>query len=301
MDAGRPTYESKSHQLLTLAALLVGKNAIFKFPCLLFAYGGVPFFFAYTIFTVSVVIPIMHLENTLGQFSGSGNLGIFDTSPVFRVASPFLPLPFFTTGWFVRGKECSSNVFLTNLMDASCRPGLHVRVHSRAACLSTLRVDYQASYYAAEQQLDSHADVHQQFFIRVPSTCELCLNRTRVLRINSAARDVNSIHPEMAVTTAVLWLTTYGLIRNGVHKNRYIMYAIVAFSTLSLLVLVGTSLTLVGSDLGIWLLLRCPISSFFNYKLWRDALMLSVSHMGIFGSAFLNVVRFNTFKNNLKW
>lgn len=36
----RQVYENKTQQLLTFAVLLVGKNTIFKFPYLLFVYGG---------------------------------------------------------------------------------------------------------------------------------------------------------------------------------------------------------------------------------------------------------------------
>ncbi|CAN7991076.1 unnamed protein product [Ixodes pacificus] len=326
MDAGRPSYEVKTHQLLTLAALLVGKNAIFKLPYLLFAYGAVPFFFAYTTFTVSVVIPIMHLENTLGQFSGSGNLGIFDASPVLRGMGYTMTF-YFTLGMVVFCTECSySTVFLVNWFQnpfpwADCdqdwmtdKESCYVQTSDMILC-KTEREHIVGQYenYGALEGIPV-SDGIVTVFVPEPEYANMtqlnCIGgsvsatkfffEARVLRISTETGDASSVHPEMTVTTAVLWLITYGITRNGVHKSKHIIYAIVAFSTLSLILLVGVSLTLDGSKLGLLLLLRNRTSSFYDYKLWRDALKMSVGHIGILGSAFLNVVRFNTFKNNLK-
>ncbi|KAH9367998.1 hypothetical protein HPB48_010103 [Haemaphysalis longicornis] len=110
--AVRPRYDNLTQQLLTFAVVVAGKNAIFKFPRLLLLY--VPFLFAYVTFTVSAVIPIMHLESTLSQFSGSGNIGIFDTVPAMRGLGYTMSF-YFTLGLIVFSTECSySTVFLAN-------------------------------------------------------------------------------------------------------------------------------------------------------------------------------------------
>ncbi|XP_040068859.1 creatine transporter-like [Ixodes scapularis] len=278
MDAGRPSYGVKTHQLLTLTALLVGKNAIFKLPYLLFAYGAGMGYTMTFYFTLGMVVFCTECSY----------------STVFLVNWFQNPLPWADCDqdWMPDKESCYVQTSDMTFMVEVTAPVYE----SRNSAKLTLIYKYARPKLA----FGGLATSRDYAICSAQPGCELSVDRTRVLRISTETGDASSVHPEMTVTTAVLWLITYGLTRNGVHKNKHIIYAIVAFSTLSLILLVGVALTLEGSKLGLLLLLRSRTSSFYDYKLWRDALKMCVGHIGILGSAFLNVVRFNTFKNNLK-
>ncbi|XP_077522931.1 sodium-dependent proline transporter-like [Amblyomma americanum] len=319
--ADRPVFATHSQQLLTFAAVLVGKNSIFTLPSLLYRYGGVPFFIAYATVTVSLVIPVMQLETTLSQFSGAGCIGIFDTVPGMRGLG-YTMCFYFALGLVTFTTECAySSVFLVNWLHSPV-PWQH--------CGHSWSTD---SCFAPQKNMVLCSSLHRRILEQYRDSRETqgvpvtdgtttvfvpeadynkfnvvnCVNGStsavqlffdsKVLRLSTDGND--AVHPEMTITTAALWLIVFAVIRNGLHNAKYAMYTITAVSGIILTLMFTNSLALKHSDHGVGLLLQRPLWGLLNYELWRDALKLAISNIGFFSGGFLNVTRFNPFKSDI--
>ncbi|XP_065288066.1 sodium- and chloride-dependent glycine transporter 1-like [Dermacentor albipictus] len=120
---------------------------------------------------------------------------------------------------------------------------------------------------------------------------------SRVLRLSMDGRDV--IDPEIAITMAVLWLLVFAATRNGLQNAEYAVYVIASLTITTLTLMLVNSLALKCSDRGINILVRAPLSGVISYELWRDALKVAISNIGIFSGGFLSTARFNIFKTKI--
>ncbi|KAH6926770.1 hypothetical protein HPB50_022155 [Hyalomma asiaticum] len=322
MNAGdRRRYQSHTQQLFTFAAVIASKNGIFTLPRLLFIHGGAPFVIAYTTLTVSVVIPVMQLESVLGQFTGAGNIGIFDTVPGMRGLGYTMTF-YFTLGMAIFVTECSySTVFLSSLMrsplpwsdcsHASPSDSCYVPKRKMVLCSSVQEHMLQRYQHSREMQGMPVTDGATTVFVpeSVYNNFSVvdCVNGTqsatrlffdsRVLRISPDSSDL--VHPEIAITMAVLWLAVFVATRNGLQNAGYAVYAVASLTITTLVLMLVNSLALKHSDRGVDLLVKAPLSGVISYEVWRDALKVSISNIGIFGGGFLSVARFNIFKTKI--
>ncbi|XP_064481382.1 sodium- and chloride-dependent glycine transporter 2-like [Ornithodoros turicata] len=326
MEAERPAYDSKAHQFVSIAVLLIGKNTAFKFSRFLIIHGGVPFLLAYTVFMISVMIPIMHLENMLGQFCGLGNLGIFDTVPVFRGLGYTITY-YFTIVLVILVTESSYealflvNVFRDPLPWYSC---IEPWVSDADACYVQSK-DKELCSALQNQLLQKYVDQGYQQGIPVTdgtdtafvikdlydnASVEPCVNGSvssvhlYVLRharyMDASMRDVDIFNSNLALTTAVMWLIVFLISRDGISKAKHAMYIIGAIQLAAMSMMLVRLYTLWSGRLALRLLFGKKIKALVNPTMWRDALKLSVSNIGIYGGSFLNVVRYNAFRNDFR-
>ncbi|KAH8027100.1 hypothetical protein HPB51_002254 [Rhipicephalus microplus] len=294
-------YQSFTQQFLTFAAVIAGKNGIFTLPRLLFIHGGAPFVIAYTTLTVSVVIPVMQLESVLGQFTGAGNIGIFDTVPGMRGLGYTMTFCF-TLGMAIFVTECSyATVFLSSLMrsplpwsDCShARPSDSCYAPKRKMVLCSSVQEHILQRYRHSRDTQGMPVTDGTTTVLVPESIYNnfsvgdCINGTesstrlffdsRVLRFPADGSDL--FHPEIAIAMAVLWLTVFAATRNGLQNAGYAVYVIASLTITTLTLMLVNSLALKHSDRGVDLLLRAPLSGVISYKLWRDALRMSISNI----------------------
>ncbi|XP_065288068.1 sodium-dependent proline transporter-like [Dermacentor albipictus] len=316
--ADRRRYQSHTQQFLTFAAVIASKNGIFTLPRLLFIHGGAPFVIAYTTLTVSVVIPVMQLESMLGQFMGAGNIGIFDTVPGLRGLGHTMTF-YFTLGMTIFVTECSySTVFLAGLFRstlpwADCshyRPSDSCYDLQRRMALCSSVQERIVQRYRHSHETQGMPVTNGTTTVLVPESAynfSDCVNGThsatrlffdsRALRLSTDGR--SAIHPEIAITMAVLWLLVFTATRNGLQNAEYAVYVIATLTITTLTLMLMNSLALKCSDHGINILVRAPLSGVISYELWRDALKVAISNIGIFSGGFLCTARFNIFKTNI--
>ncbi|XP_054929048.1 sodium-dependent proline transporter-like [Dermacentor andersoni] len=314
----RRRYQSRTQQFLTFAAVIASKNGIFTLPRLLFIHGGAPFVIAYTTLTVSVVIPVMQLESVLGQFTGAGNIGIFDTVPGMRGLGHTMTF-YFTLGMTMFVTECSySTVFLASLFRstlpwADCshyRPSDSCYELQRKMALCSSVQEHLVQRYRHSHETQGMPVTNGTTTVLVPESAynfNDCVNGTqsathlffdsKVLRLSTDGRDV--IHPEIAIAMAGLWLLVFAATRNGLQNAEYAVYVIASLTITTLTLMLVNSLALKCSDRGINLLVRAPLSGVVSYELWRDALKVAISNIGIFSGGFLSTARFNIFKTKI--
>ncbi|KAH7941261.1 hypothetical protein HPB49_011439 [Dermacentor silvarum] len=319
--ADRRRYQSRTQQFLTFAAVIASKNGIFTLPRLLFIHGGAPFVIAYTTLTVSVAIPVMQLESVLGQFTGAGNIGIFDTVPGMRGLGHTMTF-YFTLGMTIFVTECSySTVFLASLFRstlpwADCshfRPSDSCYVPMRKMVLCSSVQEHIMQRYPHSRETQGRPVTNGSTTLLVPESVYSnfsavgCDNGTqsatrlffdsRVLRLSADGHDV--VHPEIAIAMAALWLLVFAATRNGLQNAEYAVYVIASLTITTLILMLVNSLALKYSDRGMNLLVRAPLSGVVSYELWRDALKVTISNIGIFSGGFLSVARFNIFKTKI--
>ncbi|KAL3224313.1 hypothetical protein MRX96_026639 [Rhipicephalus microplus] len=257
----------------------------------------------------------------LVQFTGAGNIGIFDTVPGMRGLGYTMTFCF-TLGMAIFVTECSyATVFLSSLMrsplpwsDCShARPSDSCYVPKRKMVLCSSVQEHILQRYRHSRDTQGMPVTDGTTTVLVPESVYNnfsvgdCINGTesstrlffdsRVLRFPADGSDL--FHPEIAIAMAVLWLTVFAATRNGLQNAGYAVYVIASLTITTLTLMLVNSLALKHSDRGVDLLLRAPLSGVISYKLWRDALRMSISNIGIFSGGFLSTARFNMFKTNI--
>lgn len=77
-DSTRETFSSNFGLLMTMIGVAVGLGNIWRFPYMVGLYGGASFVLFYLLMVVTIGIPAMMTEWTLGRYSQRGTLGAFE-------------------------------------------------------------------------------------------------------------------------------------------------------------------------------------------------------------------------------
>ncbi|KAH7941409.1 hypothetical protein HPB49_013388 [Dermacentor silvarum] len=256
-----------------------------------------PFVIAYTTLTVSVAIPVMQLESVLGQFTGAGNIGIFDTVPGMRGLGHTM------TFYFTLGMTIFSLPALGLVLRAHEENGaLQQRAGTHNAALPALARGRRGGRSRTARPRCSSPSPSTATSARSAATTvrrALLVSSfdSRVLRLSADGHDV--VHPEIAIAMAALWLLVFAATKNGLQNAEYAVYVIASLTITTLILMLVNSLALKYSDRGMNLLVRAPLSGVVSYELWRDALKVTISNIGIFSGGFLSVARFNIFKTKI--
>ncbi|KAL7526733.1 hypothetical protein ACHAXR_001626, partial [Thalassiosira sp. AJA248-18] len=76
-EVGRERWSSRAAFYFAAVGSAVGFGNVWRFPSLVYTYGGGAFFIPYVLALVLIGIPILVLEIALGQFYETGDVGVF--------------------------------------------------------------------------------------------------------------------------------------------------------------------------------------------------------------------------------
>lgn len=110
-STGRAAWSGKLAFVLSAAASAVGLGAMWRFPYLAAKYGGGAFLITYFVFTFTIGIALLLLENALGRKTGQSSIGAFRAFGkkymfigVIMSAVPFIIGPYYNVigGWVTK-------------------------------------------------------------------------------------------------------------------------------------------------------------------------------------------------------
>ncbi|MPC18483.1 Sodium- and chloride-dependent neutral and basic amino acid transporter B(0+) [Portunus trituberculatus] len=80
----RGNWASSKDYFLSLAGYAVGLGNMWRFPYLCYRNGGGAFLIPYLVMVSLVGLPLFFLESSVGQFTSSGLLTLYNVAPMFR-------------------------------------------------------------------------------------------------------------------------------------------------------------------------------------------------------------------------
>ena len=102
---GKQTFSSSFTTVLTMIGVAVGLGNVWRFPYMMGEYGGSAFLIVYLLFTVTLAIPAMTAEWTLGRETGKGPIGALSSvfGPVWgkRVGSLLVFTMIVSTSYYI--------------------------------------------------------------------------------------------------------------------------------------------------------------------------------------------------------
>ncbi|KAK6036825.1 Sodium:neurotransmitter symporter family protein [Cooperia oncophora] len=80
----RGNWSTKTDYMLAAVGFTFGIGNLWRFPFLIFQYGGVAFFIPYLIVLVLAALPMFFMEIVLGQFSSLAAISVWNVVPLFK-------------------------------------------------------------------------------------------------------------------------------------------------------------------------------------------------------------------------
>ncbi|CAF0827654.1 unnamed protein product [Rotaria sp. Silwood1] len=272
---------------LTLVAFAVGLGNVWRFPYLCFKNGGGAFLIPYTLMLIFIGAPVFYLELTLGQFTSTGPLAVWNVNPLLRgigyasmatncfwglyymvliaycfyylIASFQLIVPWSTCDNWWNTLLCTDKRMLANL--------------SRIDLLSMKNMTSSPS---------------EEYFYR------------RVLQISSGVENTNGIVIELVVALAVAWLICFLALSKGVQSLGKVAYFTALFPYVMLTVLIIRGATLSGAIEGIKFYMgTVNFSVLKNPSVWKDACTQVFYALSCCSGGLIAMASFNDFNNNI--
>ncbi|XP_060079466.1 sodium- and chloride-dependent glycine transporter 2-like, partial [Ylistrum balloti] len=78
------TWDNRVEYILSLSGYTTGSSDFWRFPYLIWRYGGGTFILAYIFSAAVVAVPVYYLEVTVAQFSGRGMFDVWEISPIMK-------------------------------------------------------------------------------------------------------------------------------------------------------------------------------------------------------------------------
>ncbi|XP_049520441.1 sodium- and chloride-dependent glycine transporter 2-like [Dermacentor silvarum] len=109
---------------------------------------------------------------------------------------------------------------------------------------------------------------------------------------------LSEIRAEPILSLAAIWMVVFALAHHGFTTVKRTMYVMVFVHVCTTFLLLVRGVTLPGAMSGLGMLLYSDWSYAVNLEMWSNALYVSLESVGVTGSIYLGIVRFNNFKND---
>lgn len=315
----RRSYQDRTHKLVTLFIMTAGSAKATEFPTMFIVYGGVPFLVAYLTFLATIAMPIMHLESSLGQFSGGGNRGIFSSVPLFiglgytmtlyatlHIIGDSVPLSdhlaclfssLFESPW----AECNPAWVPDNRSCYISRPGTTLCRVTRSRLVET----YKDQSYDRGLPLgnsDGTVLIPSRTYRNEANGCATGLYNSvqnyYMSRQGSLSGDLHGyIEADPLLSIAAVWMLVFAVAHKGFIQAKRFLYVMIWVYLVTMTMLLLRGITLSGAMGGLSMFLYTDWGSIVNLEMWFNALYISLESVGVTGSIYLGIVRFNNFKD----
>ncbi|XP_077532615.1 sodium- and chloride-dependent glycine transporter 1-like [Haemaphysalis longicornis] len=266
---------------------------------------------------------MLRLESNLAQFAGDGNRGIFSTVPLFigvgysmtvyavthAVAdmvplSDSLALLLLWTKTFDWHRDCPGGWMSQN---SSCYA---IKRGSTPCKLARSQVTSGSQHVARSEGLPVASGsrvslVHPSAYTVVAQNCIPDLQTSVPPYDFRRERDWVPSSYELRRTApmyvvAGVWLMVFAIAHRGFFRIKKFFYTMVILHVVSAVMLLFRAATLTGALRGLRILTHSDWSSAGNLEMWSHALYISLESVGISGTIYLALERFNHFKNQFK-
>jgi len=314
----RPQYSSKAELLLSLVGYAVGLGNIWRFPYLVFTYGGGPFLIPYFLCLAVLGLPLFILEMGLGQIYRQGTLGIWEKMglPRFRGVGAAATMGSFVVGLYYNvilawtiyylgrtifaipsgilpwsdqaaGFVCPETVLFPKA-DIADNSDL---VHPTTGLFNPA---YQEDFWCPATGIPSAASIEEipAGFVMRRATPTWCPARaaaefwsSQALQQSSGLDDLGGFNYGMLVSFAIAWILVYFCVYRGVQSSGKVVYVTATLPYVILAIFFVRAITLQNAIAGVAFYLMPDISKLYTGEVWMRAANQIFYSLGVgFGS-----------------
>ncbi|KAM7304597.1 hypothetical protein ISCGN_014497 [Ixodes scapularis] len=107
----------------------------------------------------------------------------------------------------------------------------------------------------------------------------------------------SQIQAQPLISLAAVWMLVFALAHRGFNKIKRFFYLMTVLYLVTTAMLLMRGFMLTGAMEGLAMFLYTDWSSMINLEMWSNALYVSLESVGVTGTLYLGIVRFNHFKN----
>lgn len=284
----RGNWASSKDYILSLAGYAVGLGNIWRFPYLCFRNGGGAFLIPYLVMVSLVGVPLFFLESSLGQFTSSGFLTLYNVAPMFRgVGYAKMLVNLLASGYYgmVVGYPL---IFFVHSFSASLPWASCDNYWNTALCITPgegedSRLSINSSAFFADNNRVFSAD---EFF------------HHKVLSISNGIEEPGRLLWPLVLASFVVWAVTFLSIFKGIKILGKVVWFTATFPLVMLVVLFVRGVTLPGAGDGILYYIVPDFYQLSQPRVWCDAAVQVFFSLGTGWGTVTTMSSFSRFKNN---
>ncbi|CAJ0579190.1 unnamed protein product, partial [Mesorhabditis spiculigera] len=299
----RGNWTNKSDYLLSVVGFVFGLGNVWRFPFLMFSYGGLAFLVPYFVALVIAAMPMIFVESVLGQFSSLSAIAVWKVVPLFKgigvtmiMICALLAIYFnLVTAWslFYLFNSISFSLPWSNC--ANSWSGLNCTLGSRATCIEMngtilangtclLTIDN-------ETQLIGLKDGNE-----IPS---LRYFHDEVLMLSSSFDEFGTLNWYLGICVLISWIGAFLCLFQGVKSSGKVSYVMVLLPFIIMCVLFARLLSLGGSLDGVLHFFKPDWSVLTGFTVWGQAGVHVFYSVSCCTGGLITLSSYNRFHNNL--
>eukprot|EP00088_Acartia_fossae_P026331 TRINITY_DN27144_c1_g1_i9.p1 TRINITY_DN27144_c1_g1~~TRINITY_DN27144_c1_g1_i9.p1 ORF type:complete len:677 (-),score=225.64 TRINITY_DN27144_c1_g1_i9:321-2351(-) len=286
----RQTWDNPIEFLLSCISMSVGLGNVWRFPFTAFENGGGAFLIPYLIVLLLIGRPLYLLELSIGQFSSSGCVKMWDLAPAFRGIGYGQSLATFIVCSYYCVLIGISCYYLFSSMQSVlpwtvCHPEL---AENSTICLPS-------SHNKSELNLTMESGEN----MTVVASTEQFFRRGVLKEVADISNGIGMPDPALVGCLVLCWLMIYLTLRKGVSSSGKVAYFTALFPYAVMLTLLVRGLTLPGSLEGIIFLFTPQWEKLLEMKVWYAAVTQSFFSLGIGFGCIITFSSYNRFNHNI--
>jgi len=286
-DGERQTWDNPIEFLLSCVSMSVGLGNVWRFPFTAYENGGGAFLIPYMIVLFMIGRPLYLLELSLGQFSSSGCVKMWDLAPAFRGIGYGQSLATFIVCSYYCVLIGISCFYLFSSLQAVlpwtvCHPDL---AEAMTVCLPS-------SHNRSELNITNEN-------MTVVASSEQFFRRGVLKEVADIPNGIGMPDPALTGCLFLCWIMIYLTLRKGVSSSGKVAYFTSIFPYAVMLTLLVRGLTLPGALDGIIFLFTPQWEKLYEPKVWYAAVTQSFFSLGIGFGCIITFSSYNRFSHNI--
>ena len=281
-------WDSPVEFLLSCISMSVGLGNVWRFPFTAYENGGGAFLIPYFVVLLLIGRPFYLLELSLGQFSSSGCLKIWDMVPPFKGVglaqsfATFCVVTYYNVLISLAFRFLFSS-FATVLPWTVCHPDL---AENTTVCLPS------------NHQL-SDLNLTKTDNVSLVASTEQYFRRSVLKENQDISNGIGLPDPALVGYLVLTWIIIFISLRKGVSSSGKVAYFTAIFPYTVMLMLLVKGLTLPGAMDGIIFLFTPDWPKLLEIKVWYAAVTQSFFSLAIGFGSLTTFSSFNKFRHNV--
>ncbi|GMT19400.1 hypothetical protein PFISCL1PPCAC_10697, partial [Pristionchus fissidentatus] len=293
----RGNWSSRTDSLLAIAGFTFGLGNIWRFPFLVYKYGGAAFFIPFAVCLFVAAIPVFFLEVSLGQFASVGAITVWKAVPLFKgigISSVYLSCLlaislavteswslfylFESIGFSLPWSDCTNswsgkNCTAPGRMECSQMNGTLLL---NGSCLSLIDGSI------TNTTLKSLVYFHKS-----------------VLMLSDTVDGIAPLNWYLGICLQITWVAVFLCLFQGVKSSGKVVYVVVVVPYIILGVLIVRLLTLDGSIAALLHFMKPDFTVLTNCKVWGEAAIQAFYSLSCCTGGLITLASYNRFHSNL--
>ncbi|XP_071082810.1 sodium- and chloride-dependent creatine transporter 1-like [Haliotis cracherodii] len=298
----RIKWSRQMDSILSLVGYCVGLGNLWRFPYFCNRNGGGAFLVPYLLCIVLVGLPLFFLELSIGQFSGSGAMHVWNICPLFKGLGYVMSIASFI---------CS---FYFNLIIAWCLYYLVMSFYpvlpwttcsnwwNTPAC-TTLDTPLYSDNLTTSNSLTLTRNISMSSSVNeslsnVSRSAAEEFWQYNALRVSAGLHDMGGIQWHMALAFFAAWVLIFLCLIKGVKSAGKVVYVTAPLPYILLTVILIRAVTLPGAVKGIIYYVKPDFSRLADFQVWMEAMLQMFYSLGVTWGGLHTIASYNRFSNN---